>query len=101
MVIGGAIPPVPTIRKETVKYRLLKLKTVEYKGGCCSICGYDKCADALAFHHCDPKMKEFRIGGSRKSWNNIRREADKCILLCANCHVELHDEIRKNKTVNK
>lgn len=39
----------------------LKIKAIEYKGGKCEICGYDKCVDALDFHHLDPSEKEFRI----------------------------------------
>lgn len=37
--------------------RILKLKAVEYKGGKCEICGYNKCIDALEFHHLDPQKK--------------------------------------------
>lgn len=65
--------------------------TVAYKGGKCSICGYDKFAGALDLHHTDPKTKEFGIGekGYTRSWAAVQREADKCVLVCANCHREL------------
>jgi hypothetical protein len=69
----------------------LKEKSVDYLGGCCSLCGYSKCVKALEFHHLDPSRKEFTISGSHsRSWGKIKNELDKCILLCANCHREKH-----------
>jgi hypothetical protein len=64
---------------------------VEYKGGSCEMCGYNKCLDALDFHHVDPKEKLFTIS-QRRSYNIdvLKKEADKCILVCSNCHAELH-----------
>ena len=71
--------------------RILKEKLVEYKGGKCEICGYDKCITALEFHHLDPNEKEFTIGHNGVlSLEKCKKEADKCILVCANCHRELH-----------
>jgi hypothetical protein len=69
-----------------------KEKCIEYKGGSCSICGYSKCADAMEFHHVDSSEKEFGIGGKgvSRSWDRIKVELDKCVLLCANCHREVH-----------
>jgi hypothetical protein len=63
---------------------------VEYKGGKCEFCGYTKCIEALEFHHIDETTKEFAISGSTKSLENQKKEADKCYMLCANCHRELH-----------
>lgn len=70
---------------------------IDYKGGSCQKCGYDKCNGALEFHHLDPSEKDFGISakGDIKSWERIRVELDKCILICANCHRELHEELRK------
>ncbi len=83
--------------REAVKRRRIKLRLMarEYKGGKCERCGYDKCARALSFHHLDPAKKEFGIAakGFTRSWESIRREIDKCILLCANCHMEVHEEL--------
>lgn len=74
--------------------RKLKLKAVEYKGGKCEKCGYDKCIDALEFHHLDPNEKEFGIGsGSTKSWDKLKVEVDKCELVCSNCHKEIHSQV--------
>lgn len=77
------------------RYRL-KEKAVEYKGGKCEICGYDKCIDALEFHHKNPDEKDFGISsGETRSWGKIKKELDKCIMLCANCHREIHSHDNK------
>ena len=72
--------------------RRLKLKAIEYKGGACQKCGYNKCQAALQFHHLDPSKKDFQISGKYLTWDKIKPELDKTILICANCHLELHDE---------
>ena len=75
-----------------------KLEAISYGGGCCQKCGYDKCIDSLHFHHIDPSKKEFGIFESRPGYKKVRniellkKEMDKCILLCANCHMEIHSE---------
>ncbi|RTL03908.1 hypothetical protein EKK58_11700 [Candidatus Dependentiae bacterium] len=70
----------------------LKLLAIEYKGGSCKHCGYSKCANALEFHHEDPTKKDFGIAqsGVTRSFDKIKVELDKCILLCSNCHREEH-----------
>lgn len=73
----------------------IKKKAVEYKGGKCQICGYNKCMRALTFHHIDPKTKSFGISGAYKSWERLKPELDKCILVCQNCHAEIHDGLLK------
>ena len=78
-----------------VKRRRKKLREMarEYKGNKCIICGYNKCPRALSFHHIDPKKKDFTLSdrGLTRSWAKILEEIDKCVLLCANCHMEVHD----------
>jgi len=70
-----------------------KQKAIEYKGGKCQMCGYDKCIEALVFHHPISEIKESDISDIRNnSWEKIKQELDKCILLCSNCHAELHYE---------
>lgn len=67
---------------------------VEMKGGCCSECGYNKNISVLCFHHTDPKQKSFPITireCSNGTWEKLLSEAAKCILLCHNCHGELHN----------
>jgi 5-methylcytosine-specific restriction endonuclease McrA len=80
--------------KTAVKDRRKKIKkmAVEYKGGKCQICSYDKCIEALEFHHLDPNKKDFGIAskGVTRSWAKVKAELDKCIMLCANCHREVH-----------
>jgi hypothetical protein len=70
-----------------------KLKALEYKGGKCVACGYSRCMRALKFHHLDPDEKEFGISrkGNTRAWEKIRAELDKCLLVCGNCHDEIHE----------
>ena len=72
--------------------RKSKQRAVDYKGGKCKICGYNKCNRSLEFHHIDPEHKDFGISakGWTRAWKKIVIELDKCILLCANCHGEVH-----------
>jgi Helix-turn-helix domain len=71
--------------------RLVKATLMEEFGGACQICGYDRFAGALQFHHRDPSTKAFGIAleGSARSLERAREEAAKCVLLCANCHAEV------------
>jgi hypothetical protein len=68
-----------------------KEKAVAYLGNKCSICGYDKCIATLEFHHKDPLLKEFQISAKITSYERLIQELDKCILVCANCHREIHN----------
>ncbi len=78
--------------------KTLKIKAIEYKGGKCQneSCGYSKCPDAMEFHHLDPSEKDFSISktGVTRGWDKVKCELDKCILLCSNCHREIHYNIR-------
>ena len=78
-------------RRKTVRYRALT-----YKGGRCQRCGYDRCTEALEFHHLTSTKKDFGISskGYTRSWEKIRAELDKCVLLCANCHREIHSSLQ-------
>ena len=85
-------------RVEAVQKRrdLLKIKAVDYKGGKCERCGYSKYIGALEFHHRDPTQKDFGIShrGLTRSWKAMVVELDKCLLLCSNCHREVHSELK-------
>lgn len=78
--------------KQTLnRQRNLKKLAVEYKGGKCIKCGYNKYVGALEFHHVDPSKKDFTIGQKKNtSFHAFKDELDKCILVCANCHREIH-----------
>jgi transposase len=71
--------------------RRLKRRLVERAGGACEICAYDRYDGALQFHHVDAELKQFEISRypSSRSWAELCDEADKCALLCANCHAEV------------
>jgi hypothetical protein len=76
----------------SVKYKHgLKDKAIAYKGGKCIKCSYKKCKRALSFHHLDPSEKDFNIVACT-SWEKMKAEIDKCILVCMNCHLEIHAE---------
>lgn len=72
-----------------------KIKLVEYKGGECKCCGYSKCVEAMEFHHLNPKEKDFGISGKSWSFEKLKKEVDKCIMVCSNCHKEIHAGIIK------
>ena len=69
-----------------------KAYAVSQFGGKCQLCGYDKCIDALEFHHLNKKDKKFSPSQIINSWSWERAliELKKCILVCANCHREQH-----------
>lgn len=84
--------------KSVVEWRRrTKIKLVNYKGGKCEKCGYDKCVDALEFHHKLPNEKDFTISGKSWSFEKLKNEVDKCILVCSNCHKEIHYELKNIK----
>lgn len=70
----------------------MKQKLIAYKGSKCQNCGYDKpVPGAYHFHHRNPDEKEFNINANSKGYETLKKEVDKCDLLCANCHAEVHD----------
>lgn len=73
----------------------IRKDAIAHKGGKCSICGYSKCLSSLEFHHLDNSKKEFGISkkGYTRSWQNVSKELEKCILVCANCHREIHEGV--------
>ena len=65
------------------------------RGGKCEKCGYKKNLAALCFHHKNPKEKEMGLHASsllmaKESQAKMKREIKKCLLLCSNCHMEIH-----------
>jgi len=68
-----------------------KAAAIEYLGSKCKKCGWQGNQAAIQFHHKDSKEKDFIIGNvANKSWDSIKKEMEKCILLCANCHAIEH-----------
>lgn len=92
------------LKKAVIKRRRkVRDMALEYKGGKCCICGYSKSKRALSFHHVDQSQKDFGISdrGFTRSWEKTRAELDKCILVCMNCHMEIHDGITQLPLVIK
>lgn len=83
------------IRAVQKRRRKIREMAVSYKGGKCERCGYNRCLEALDFHHTDTTKKDFGISskGYTRSWKKVQEELDKCIMICANCHREVHAEL--------
>lgn len=94
-------------RKQYAEYKrkcteAKKLKAIEYLGGKCIVCGYNKSKRALTFHHRDRKSKEgtLAIMFQNCSWEKIKKELDKCDLVCFNHHMEIEEELEINQRNN-
>jgi hypothetical protein len=74
-----------------------KERLVGLHGGKCTVCGYSRYAGALDFHHLDPTAKSFALSvkGLSYSWDSLSKEAEKCVLVCKNCHMEIEAGITK------
>lgn len=83
------------IKAVAKRRKKLREDLVAYNGGKCCICGYDKYIGALEFHHIFEDDKNFGLSsrGLTRSWEKMKTEADKCILVCSNCHKEIHANI--------
>lgn len=86
----------------TKRRRKIRQKAIEFLGGKCMKCGYNKYQEVLEFHHRNPSKKDFNIlsKGYCRSWERVKNEIIKCDLLCANCHRETHVEIKNIKNKN-
>ena len=74
--------------------RLRKIRLLKLKGMRCERCGYSRNSAGLEFHHKEPEIKSFQLdlrSLSNRKWSAILTEADKCALLCSNCHAEEHN----------
>lgn len=75
-----------------------KAKAIIYKGGKCEKCdieynGTNGCI--FDFHHIDPSLKDYSVSiilYNRTFSDKIKKELDKCILLCSNCHRLIHNK---------
>ena len=93
---GGSVYCKKCTSEQTIeRMRDFKQKCVEYKGGKCIICEYNKCNDALEFHHVNAENKDFTIS-HLKSYTfdgRVKKELDKCVLVCNRCHREIHAKL--------
>ena len=81
-----------------------KLYVIKEKGGACQKCGYNKNIAALSFHHRNPEEKTFGLDirkFSNTNMESLKLEADKCDLLCSNCHMEEHHPTYDMELVKK
>lgn len=81
----------------TTNYRhRIKERAVYVMGGQCQCCGYNKCLRALHFHHINEATKLFQISDNvTRNWADVRTELKKCVLVCSNCHQEIHEGIQE------
>ena len=81
-------------KRQSELYKRYKQDAVEYKGGKCVRCGYKRCLASLDFHHTDPETKDSDWKKMRhRSFASTKSELDKCVLVCRNCHGEIHDKL--------
>ena len=88
---GNSVYCKPCTSDQTLaRQRKLKQQAIEYKGGKCSCCGYNNYNGALEFHHVNSAEKDFTLSLKSISFENAKAELDKCVLVCSNCHREIH-----------
>jgi transposase len=85
------------VERVATRRQRVKATLVAEAGGRCHLCGHDECPQALHFHHRDPATKSFgmSVGGLTRSLAALRAEAEKCVLLCANCHAAVEAGVRQ------
>lgn len=77
-----------------------KQKCINYLGSKCSRCGFIGEEYLYDFHHISSDDKEFSIGNIiHDDWEKLKKELDKCELLCAFCHRRIHAENNGYKDV--
>jgi ribosomal protein L44E len=76
--------------------RRTKLRAVAWFGGRCHGCDEAYPPPVFDFHHWDPREKQFGLAtdGIARSWEKVLAELEKCVMLCANCHREVHAGVR-------
>lgn len=79
--------------------RRKKIDVVKHFGGKCCVCGYDRCINALEFHHVENKQESPSYVIMRWSWERAKKELEKCVLVCSNCHREIHYKVLDEKLV--
>ncbi len=74
--------------EQSLRRRRFTKMAIEHKGGRCVLCGFTGDHRAFDFHHRNPTEKDYNLSAriGRYSWEKLKKELDKCDLLCANCH---------------
>ncbi len=92
-----------TIRRRKNKYKKNYYEHIlKIKGSCCCDCGhkfdYDTDRGLYHFHHIDPTTKQYNISHmvrSGLSVDRIKKELEKCVLLCKPCHIKRHTDFNR------
>ena len=79
----------------------LKQRLLDYKGKECVVCGYDEQNHNLTFHHMDPSQKEIKIAESIKAFEKLKKEVDKCVVMCHHCHNDTHAGLHPEYLIKK
>ena len=92
VIVSKTITPKSSYENLKTHRKKIKEELIAYKGGECQLCHYNKCSASLDFHHLDPNEKDFGISQNNtyRNIDKMKQEVDKCILVCANCHREIH-----------
>ncbi len=78
-------------QRQRLRWTERKIRAVALFGSKCCQCGYDKNLGALSFHHKNPSDKDYEWRKIRQlPWPELIIELKKCILVCSNCHAEIH-----------
>jgi hypothetical protein len=96
--LAGNVEHIARVNKQNRKYKnTVKQYKIE-KG--CYICGYNKCATSLHFHHRNPDEKVNGIANMTSRWTKpetLKAEIEKCDIVCANCHGEIEETKHEHK----
>lgn len=83
------------VHRQSINRKKFGDELKQLHGAKCKVCDYDRCLEALEFHHINPTTKKFEVmtHGKRGNKKDIIAESYKCMLVCSNCHRELHTGI--------
>lgn len=92
----------PCFRKPQLERRQRKKeKAIQYLGSECNRCKGTFHHSIYEFHHIDPSQKDLNVSKIlNSSWEKIKKEVDKCELLCANCHKIRHHEMKTGEKID-
>lgn len=78
-----------------------KVKWIQsFKGSGCQLCGYNAHPTAIEFHHVNAEDKDRDLSLMKSmGYQNIVDEISKCLIVCANCHREIHANLVSEKKI--